>query len=137
MAYTKQNWVNGETLATAERMNHIEDGIANSLTSDNIKTEQTNSDNDTYSCNYINNKVGYNISTTPTKVGYKINSNYDHTKIHYQNNNFDETLEINERTREEARILYVAMTRAIRNFSWICLDSSSNESWQKRIREEK
>ena len=28
MAYTKQNWVNGETIATAERMKHIEDGIA-------------------------------------------------------------------------------------------------------------
>ena len=74
MAYIKTNWVDGETIATAERMNHIENGIANSLTSDNIKTEQTNSDNDTYSCNYINNKVGYNISTTPTKVGYKINN---------------------------------------------------------------
>lgn len=29
MAYIKQNWVNGETIATAERMNHIEDGIYN------------------------------------------------------------------------------------------------------------
>ena len=28
MAYTKQNWINGETIATAERMKHIEDGIA-------------------------------------------------------------------------------------------------------------
>ena len=28
MAYIQQNWVNGETIATAERMNHIEDGIA-------------------------------------------------------------------------------------------------------------
>ena len=28
MAYTKQNWINGETIATAERMNHIENGIA-------------------------------------------------------------------------------------------------------------
>lgn len=28
MAYIKQNWINGETIATAERMNHIEDGIA-------------------------------------------------------------------------------------------------------------
>lgn len=28
MAYERQNWVNGETLATAERMKHIEDGIA-------------------------------------------------------------------------------------------------------------
>ena len=29
MAYERQNWVNGETVATAERMNHIEDGIEN------------------------------------------------------------------------------------------------------------
>ena len=29
MAYIKQNWFNGETIATAERMNHIEDGIYN------------------------------------------------------------------------------------------------------------
>lgn len=28
MAYIKQNWLNGETVATAERMNHIEEGIA-------------------------------------------------------------------------------------------------------------
>ena len=28
MAYIKQVWQNGETLATAERMKHIEDGIA-------------------------------------------------------------------------------------------------------------
>ena len=28
MAYERQNWVNGETIATAERMKHIEDGIA-------------------------------------------------------------------------------------------------------------
>ncbi|MDD7756076.1 MAG: hypothetical protein PUJ51_16435 [Clostridiales bacterium] len=28
MAYTKQVWQNGETIATAERMKHIEDGIA-------------------------------------------------------------------------------------------------------------
>lgn len=29
MKYEKQAWVNGETVATAERMNHIEDGIEN------------------------------------------------------------------------------------------------------------
>lgn len=28
MAYERQIWVDGETIATAERMNHIEDGIA-------------------------------------------------------------------------------------------------------------
>ena len=29
MAYIKQVWQDGETIATAERMNHIEDGIEN------------------------------------------------------------------------------------------------------------
>lgn len=29
MAYIKQNWINGETIANAERMKHIEDGIYN------------------------------------------------------------------------------------------------------------
>ncbi len=29
MAYERQNWVNGETIATAEKMKHIEDGIYN------------------------------------------------------------------------------------------------------------
>lgn len=53
MAYERQNWVDGTTICNAERMNHIEDGIANSLTPENIKTTQTNSDTDTYSCNYI------------------------------------------------------------------------------------
>ena len=56
MAYIKQNWVDGETICNAERMNHIENGIANSLTTENIKTTQTNSDTATYSCNYINVK---------------------------------------------------------------------------------
>lgn len=66
MAYIKTNWVNGETIATAERMNHIEDGIANSLTSDNIKTETTTSDIDVYSCNYVNNKIAEKITVNGT-----------------------------------------------------------------------
>ena len=32
MAYQKQTWVNGETVATAERLNHIEDGIEQNST---------------------------------------------------------------------------------------------------------
>ena len=32
MAYQKQTWVNGETVATAERFNHIEDGIEQNST---------------------------------------------------------------------------------------------------------
>lgn len=58
MAYIKQNWVNGTTICNAERMNHIEDGIANSLTTEDIKTTQTNSDTATYSCNYIESLKG-------------------------------------------------------------------------------
>ena len=61
MAYIKQIWQDGETIATAERMNHIEDGIenidTNKLNNSNIKTEQTTSDNDIYSCNYINSTI--------------------------------------------------------------------------------
>lgn len=58
MAYTKQTWIDGTSIANAERMNHIEDGIANSLTPENIKTTQTTSDTDTYSCNYIESLKG-------------------------------------------------------------------------------
>ena len=57
MAYERQNWVDGTTICNAERMKHIENGIANSLTTENIKTTQTNSDTDTYSCNYLNKNI--------------------------------------------------------------------------------
>ena len=39
--------------------------------------------------------------------------------------------------REEARILYVAMTRAIRSFSWISLDNKKTMCWQNLVWEEK
>lgn len=58
MAYERQIWKDSETICNAERMNHIEDGIANSLTPENIKTTQTNSDTATYSCNYIESLKG-------------------------------------------------------------------------------
>ena len=41
-----------------------------------------------------------------------------------------------EREREEMRILYVAMTRAIRSFSWIKVDNKNTMSWQKMIWED-
>ena len=67
MAYIKNVWQDGETIATAERMNHIEDGIKENenisnninekldkkLDKTSVKTTKTASDNDTYSCNYI------------------------------------------------------------------------------------
>jgi DNA helicase-2/ATP-dependent DNA helicase PcrA len=50
-----------------------------------------------------------------------------------RNSYFSEQTEKDERKREETRILYVAMTRAIRSFSWIIDDSKKTESWQQLI----
>ena len=41
-----------------------------------------------------------------------------------------------EKSREETRILYVAMTRAIRSFSWIELEGKNALSWQNLISKE-
>ena len=57
MAYTKTNWTTS-TPINPTNLNHIEDGIANSLTTEDIKTTQTNSDTATYSCNYIESLKG-------------------------------------------------------------------------------
>ena len=56
MAYTKTNWTTS-TPINPTNLNHIEDGIANSLTTEDIKTTQTNSDTATYSCNYLNKNI--------------------------------------------------------------------------------
>lgn len=47
-----------------------------------------------------------------------------------RNNFYDFAQEAAERMNEETRVLYVAMTRAIRAFSWIELQSSRSTSWQ-------
>ena len=49
---------------------------------------------------------------------------------------YDPSVEISEMSREETRILYVAMTRAIRSFSWIELAGRSKLSWQFLIEQE-
>ena len=70
MAYERQIWVDGETIATSERMKHIEDGIenidTNKLNNSNIKTEQTTSDTDVYACNYVNNKIAEKTTVNGT-----------------------------------------------------------------------
>lgn len=76
------------------------------------------------------------FSDQEVKVGYQIKLDADQTKLIYQNDIFDENLEKNERMREEARILYVAMTRAICSFSWISLDNKKGNCWQNLIWEE-
>lgn len=56
MAYTKTNWTTS-TPINPTNLKHIENGIANSLTTEDIKTTQTNSDTATYSCNYLNKNI--------------------------------------------------------------------------------
>ena len=123
MAYIKQNWVNGETVATAERMNHIEDGIKENenisnninenlgkkLDKTSVKTTKTQSDTDTYSCNYINVKgktlrCGINSnqniqSQTVTKVNFNKylsnNFNDDYANYFRLNDGFIEVMNDN------------------------------------------
>lgn len=99
MAYIKQNWVDGTTICNAGRMNHIENGIANSLTTEDIKTTQTNSDTDTYSCNYIESLKGEvlyessgvadSFTLTKSATGYKYIEVFYTSDDIYQSVRFD------------------------------------------------
>ena len=53
-----------------------------------------------------------------------------------QNGFYNEVTEKEEKSREEARVLYVAMTRAMRSFSWIAIEGKQNLSWQNLIETE-
>lgn len=53
-----------------------------------------------------------------------------------QNDVYDENTEKSEKAREETRILYVAMTRAIRSFSWIGTAGRRDLCWQNLIETE-
>lgn len=68
--------------------------------------------------NYSNGKLAYSIKVDENKKDF--NSNYDSQE------------EIGQRVCEEARILYVALTRAIRNCIWMKdVDKKSNMSWSR------
>lgn len=57
MAYSKQIWENAPSTnspLSADRLNHMEDGIYNAY--NQIKDNYTESGTDAYSCNYINNQ---------------------------------------------------------------------------------
>ena len=77
------------------------------------------------------------INEDGLRVGYQIKVPNDGGTLVFQNEFFDESMEKNERMREEARILYVAMTRAIRSFSWVALDNKKNKCWQNLVWEER
>jgi hypothetical protein len=63
MAYTKTTWVNGQTPINETNLNHIEQGIYDNdqaisgINVPEVKTSNTTSDTDVYSCNYVNNKL--------------------------------------------------------------------------------
>lgn len=76
----------------------------------------------------------------------KLDANYSESKLSYtvmfenkvreKNSNYDETVEVDEQISEESRILYVALTRAIRNCVWINnLDRNPHISWGSLLEE--
>ena len=76
----------------------------------------------------------------------KLDANYSKSKLSYtvqfdnkvreRNSNYNEEMEQSEQIAEESRILYVALTRAIRNCVWIMdLDKNAPISWQTLMEE--
>jgi ATP-dependent exoDNAse (exonuclease V) beta subunit len=80
-------------------------------------------------------KSNLHISTSDddgrSRIGYSIK--YGDYGEQISNSHYNEDMEKSERSREETRILYVAMTRAIRSFSWIALAGKERLSWQTLI----
>ena len=76
-------------------------------------------------------QVSVKKSGSETHIGYSLFPNDASEPI--RNNYYNPDLEEEEKEREETRILYVAMTRAIKSFSWINLEKKSSLSWQNMI----
>lgn len=89
------------------------------------------------SMNFIK-KTQLHISTTKYqgryRIGYSLSVGESGETI--QNDFYDEDIEKSEKAREEARVLYVAMTRSIRSFSWVEIQGKQNLSWQNLIETE-
>ena len=72
------------------------------------------------SVNIVNGKISYGFSSD--KKGFDYSSG------------FDEKTEVREKMREESRILYVALTRAIRNVVWFRnVDNNFEYSWGRYL----
>ena len=89
------------------------------------------------SINFIK-RTQLHISTAKSegryRIGYSMSVGNSGETI--QNDFYDEIIEKSEKAREETRILYVAMTRSIRSFSWIEIQGKQNLSWQNLIETE-
>lgn len=72
--------------------------------------------------NVVNGKVSYGLSFKGQGSDFS--------------GGFDEKIETSEKICEETRVLYVAMTRAIRNYVWFKnLDSTVEKSWENYMEE--
>ena len=89
------------------------------------------------SINFIPKKQ-LHISTTKCqgryRIGYSMSVGDSGETV--QNDFYDETIEKSEKAREETRVLYVAMTRSMRSFSWVEIQGKQNLSWQNLIETE-
>lgn len=123
MAYTKTNWINGETLCTAENMNNIENGIENSLLKESVKTEKTESDNDVYSCNYINNVMQNNI------LGVSLTANVDpQISTYVEINTWKQQLKIGDKLNvENGKIKIGTGVNYIKIYGQLGINSSGDE----------
>lgn len=75
-------------------------------------------------------KVKIDANYVDNKLSYTVLFENKENKIRQRNSNYDENMEEDEQVAEESRILYVALTRAIRNCVWIHnLDSNPEVSW--------
>lgn len=83
-------------------------------------------------------KTQLHISTTKYqdryRIGYSMSVGDSGETV--QNDFYDEIIEKSEKAREEARVLYVAMTRSIRSLSWVEIQGKQNLSWQNLIETE-
>lgn len=70
-------------------------------------------------------KNGLEVSYIDSKVGYCLSDNGQQ----YFNNFYESKTEIKEMMKEESRILYVAMTRAINNFIWFLNLDANGSNW--------
>lgn len=74
MAYIKTTWVNGQTPINETNLNHIEQGIydvdqaISGINVPEVKTSNTTSDTDVYSCTYVNNALSGKLNTSSVKT---------------------------------------------------------------------
>ena len=74
---------------------------------------------------------GLNVNVVNGKVSYGFS--YDKKTSDYSGG-FDQKTEIREKKSEESRILYVALTRAIRNVVWLRdVDTDLENSWGRYL----